>query len=67
MQFIFNSKGTNHQSKTSNKLAKILFANLNRQGRGEATSKGYFVPADRDPDLIQRIKNGDLSTEVEIL
>ena len=33
----------------------------------EATSKGYFVPADRDPDHIQRIKNGDLSTEVEIL
>ena len=33
----------------------------------EATSKGYFVPADRDPDHIQRIKNGDLSTEVKIL
>ena len=33
----------------------------------EATSKGYFIPADRDPDHIQRIKNGDLSTEVKIL
>ena len=33
----------------------------------EAPSKGYFAPADRDPDHIQRIKNGDSSTEVEIL
>ena len=33
----------------------------------EATSKGYFVPADRDPDHIQRIKNGDLSTKVDVL
>ena len=33
----------------------------------EAASKGYFVPADRNPDHIQRIKNGDLLTEVKIL
>ena len=33
----------------------------------EATSKGYFAPADRDPDHVQRIQNGDSSTEVEIL
>ena len=33
----------------------------------EATSKGYFAPADRDPDHVQRIQNGDSSTEVKIL
>ena len=33
----------------------------------EAPSKGYFAPADRDPDHVQRIQNGDSSTEVEIL
>ena len=33
----------------------------------EAPSKGYFAPADHDPDHIQRIKNVDSSTKVEIL
>ena len=33
----------------------------------EAPSKGYFAPADSDPDHVQRLQNRDSSTEVEIL
>ena len=33
----------------------------------EATSKGYFTPAGRDLDHVQRIRNGDSSTEAKIL
>ena len=35
--------------------------------KGEATSKGYFTPAGRDPDHVQRIQNRDSSTEAKIL
>ena len=33
----------------------------------EATSKGYFTPAGRDLDHVQRIQNGDSLTEAKIL
>ena len=33
----------------------------------EATLKGYFTPASRDPDHVQRIRNGDSSTKAKIL
>ena len=33
----------------------------------QPTSKGYFTPAGRDPDHVQRIRNGDSSTKAKIL
>ena len=51
---------------TSSLAGARVFSKLDLK-KGEATSKGYFTPAGRDPDHVQRIRNGDSSTKAKIL